>query len=119
MLAFIIRAAIVALGLWIATRIVPGVHVTSIRSLIFAAVLLGVINAILRPVLIILTLPVTILTLGLFLLVLNGLMVELMAVFIRGFVVRGLWNAILVALVVSVTSWVSYAVIGSNSRLGR
>jgi putative membrane protein len=116
MVGFLIKVAVVALGLWIATKLVPGVHVASWQSLAFAALLLGIINAVVRPVLVILTLPVTILTLGLFLLVINGLMVELMAVFIRGFTVHGLLHAILVALVVSITSWVAHALLGSNGR---
>ena len=118
MVGFIIRALIAALGLWVATKIVPGVHVASLKSLIFAAVVLGIINAIVRPVLVILTLPVTIVTLGLFLLVINGLMVELMAVFIRGFSVHGLISAMLVAIVVAIVSWVAHALLGDR-RLAR
>jgi putative membrane protein len=119
MIGFLIKIAVVALGLWVATKLVPGVHVASWKSLAFAALVLGIINAIVRPVLVILTLPVTILTLGLFLLVINGLMVELMAVFIRGFTVHGIVSAMLVAIVVAVVSWVAHALLGSNGRLAR
>lgn len=112
MVGFLIRAAVVALGLYFASRIVPGVAFSSTESLIWAALLLGVVNAIVRPVLIILTIPITILTLGLFLLVINGLMVELVAHFLKGFEVAGLWPAILTSLVVSLTSWVVSSFVG-------
>ena len=106
MVGFLIRAAVVAVGLWVASLIVPGVSFTSNENLIWAALLLGVVNAIVRPILVILTIPITILTLGLFLLVINGLMVELVSHFLGGFQVAGLGTAILVSLVVSLTSWV-------------
>jgi putative membrane protein len=117
MRGFLIRAAVVALGLWLASQIVPGVEIRSTASLIAAALLLGVVNAFVRPILVILTLPITLLTLGLFLLVINGLMVELVSHFLEGFVVDGLWPAILTALVVSVTSWVMSSFIGPQGRI--
>ena len=106
MRGFLIRAVVVALGLWLASQIVPEVEIRSTGTLIAAALLLGIVNAVVRPILVILTFPITLLTLGLFLLVINGLMVELVSHFLSGFVVVGLWPAILTALVVSVTSWV-------------
>jgi putative membrane protein len=112
MLRFVIRALVGALGLWVASRIVPGIAVHSLASLLWAAVLLGVVNAIVRPILLLLTLPITVLTLGLFLLVINGLMLMLVAVFVHGFVVHGLWAAILGSIVVSLTSWVADMVLG-------
>jgi putative membrane protein len=113
MIGFLIRAAVVALGLWVASRIVPGVAFSSGESLIWAAILLGIVNAIVRPVLVFFTFPITLLTLGLFLLVINGLMVELVAHFLKGFEVDGLWPAILTSLVVSLTSWVMSSFVGS------
>jgi putative membrane protein len=109
---FLIRAAVVALGLWLASQIVPGVHILSPGSLIAAALLLGIVNAIVRPILIILTLPITLLTLGIFLLVINGLMIDLVSYFLSGFVVDGLWPATLAAIVVSLTSWVMSGWVG-------
>lgn len=106
MLNFILRAVIAALGLWLASKIIPGVEATSIASLLAAAVLLGLANAVVRPILIILTLPITILTLGLFILVINGLMVLLVSHFLRGFHVHGLIHAIMVSIVVGITGWV-------------
>jgi putative membrane protein len=114
MVGFLIRAAVVAIGLWVASRIVPGVAFTSGESLIWAALLLGIVNAIIRPVLVFLTFPITLLTLGLFLLVINGLMVELVAHFLKGFEVAGLWPAILTSLVVSLTSWVMSMFVGTS-----
>ena len=116
MIGFIIRALICAVGLWIATKIVPGIAADSWPTLLFAAVLLGLVNAIVRPILILLTLPFTIITLGLFLFVINGLMLELVAVFLHGFHVHGLVAAILGSIVVGLTSWVGSSFIGSRGR---
>jgi putative membrane protein len=108
----LIRAVVVGIGLWLASQIVPGVTILSPGSLIAAALLLGIINAFVRPILIILTFPITLLTLGLFLLVINGLMIELVSYFLKGFVVDGLWPAILASVVVSPTSWVMSGWVG-------
>jgi putative membrane protein len=103
---------VVGIGLWLASQIVPGVRIQSTESLIAAALLLGIINAFVRPILVILTFPITLLTLGLFLLVINGLMIELVSYFLKGFVVDGLWPAILASIVVSLTSWVMSGWVG-------
>lgn len=81
------------------------VHVASFGSALAAAVLLGLVNALLRPVLLLLTLPVTVLTLGLFIFVLNGLMFWLAGSLIEGFVVVGFWPAVLGSVVYSIVSW--------------
>jgi len=94
MVGFIIRVLIVAAGLWVAAHIVPGIHYNTDEDLLLAAFLLGIVNAIIRPILVILTFPITIITLGLFLLVINGLMLELVAFFLHGFQVHGLIAAI-------------------------
>lgn len=118
MRGFVIRAAIVALGLWLASELLPGgVEIRNSGTLIAAAVLLAVINAIVRPVLIILTLPITLLTLGLFLLVINGLMIELVGAFLSGFQVHGLGSAILAAIIISITSWLVNGFIGHDGRV--
>jgi putative membrane protein len=116
MVGFMLRALIAAIGLWIATRIVPGISAESWRTLIVAGLLLGVVNAIVRPILILLTLPFTIITLGLFLFVINGLMLELVAFFLHDFHVHGLIPAIFGAIVVGLTSWVGSAFIGPRGR---
>lgn len=109
---FIVRAIFAALGLWVAAQILPGVWFDSAGSLIAAAVLLGVVNAIVRPVVFILTLPLTILTLGLFLLVVNALMIGLVAALLGGFHVAGLGSGILAAIITGVASWFGGMVMG-------
>ena len=117
MRGFFIRAAVVALGLWLASQIVPGVEIRTPGSLIAAALLLGVVNAVIRPILVILTFPITLLTLGLFLLIINGLMIELVAHFLDGFAVAGLWPAVLCAIVISITSWLMSGFVGPQGRI--
>jgi putative membrane protein len=117
MVGFLLRAAIAALGLWLASRYVPGLSFDSTEKLVIAALLLGVVNAIVRPIAFVLTLPITIVTLGLFLLVLNAAMVGLVAWITPGFRVDGFWTAFLTALIVSVVSWAGSAVIGSKGKV--
>jgi putative membrane protein len=109
MLGFFTRAIVVALGLWLATVWVPGVYIDSPATLILAGILLGVVNSIIRPIAIVLTLPMTLLTLGLFLLVINAGMLALVAWMLPGMRVAGFssafWAAILVSLVSMVGSW--------------
>ena len=109
---FIVRAIFAALGLWVAAQILPGVWFASTGSLIAAAVLLGVVNAFVRPVVFVLTLPLTILTLGLFLLVVNALMIGLVAALLGGFHVAGLGSGILAAIITGVASWFGGMVMG-------
>jgi len=102
---FLVHWATVALSLWVATKVVSGIFVHSLTALLIAALVLGFINASVRPVLVILTFPITIVTLGLFYLVVNGLAFSLAALLVPGFGVRGLVPAIFGALVVSLLSW--------------
>ena len=112
MQGFLLRAVVSGIGLWLASQIVPGIEFRSTETLIAAALLLGIVNAFVRPILVILTFPITLLTLGLFLLIINGLMIELVAFFLKGFVVSGFWPAFFAAIIVSLTSWVMSAWIG-------
>ena len=105
MVTFLVHWLVTALALGVAAWIVPGVHVTSALALAVAALVLGFVNAVVRPILTLLTLPVTILTLGLFYLVVNGAAFALAALVVPGFAVRSLLAAILGALVVSLVSW--------------
>lgn len=114
MMGFLLRAVITAAGLWLATQWVTGVHVDTVPMLLFAAVLLGVVNAIVRPIAFILTLPVTILTLGLFLFVLNALMVWLVAWIVPGFHVDTFKAALLTAIIVWIVGWIGSWFIGKN-----
>jgi putative membrane protein len=91
-----------ALALLIVAHVVPGVSVRGTATALLAAVLLGLANAVLKPILVLLTLPVTILTLGLFLLVINGLLFWAVSALMTGFEVRGFWTGVLGALVYSV-----------------
>ena len=106
---FILRVLIAALGLWLATEWVPGITVSTPTTLILAALLLGVVNAIVRPIVVLLTLPVTLLTLGLFLLVINAAMLGLVAAFLPGVMIAGFWPAFWAAIIVSVVSWIGAA----------
>ena len=113
---FIVRAIFAALGLWVASKIVPGVDFKDTGSLILAAVLLGVVNAVVRPVVFLLTLPLTILTLGLFLLVVNAAMIGLVAWLLGGFTVTGLIPGVLAAIVTGVASWIAAVVLKDGDR---
>jgi putative membrane protein len=108
MARFLLRALIAALGLWLACVIVPGIDADGIGTLILAALLLGIVNAIVRPVVVLLTLPLTLLTLGLFLLVVNAAMLGLVGALLPGFTVAGFWAAVLGALVTGVVSWAGH-----------
>jgi putative membrane protein len=95
-----------SLALYLTTYLVKGIQVSGIWPLLLAAAVLGILNAIIRPILIILTLPINILTLGLFTLIINGLMLWLVAFLIKGFVIHGFWPAVLGALLISLISWI-------------
>ena len=116
MVGFLFRAALSMVGLWIATRWVSGIRIDDARTLVLAGVVLGVVNAIVRPILVILTFPLTILTLGLFLLVVNAAMLGLTAWVLRGFHVADFGAAVLASLVVSLTGWLGSMFIGSRGR---
>lgn len=117
MVGFLLRAAISALGLWVASQLFSGLHFASPAKLAVAAILLGIVNAIVRPLAFVLTLPITVLTLGLFLLVLNAAMVGLVAWIVPGFTISGFWTAVGTALIVSLVSWAASSAIGSSGRV--
>jgi len=103
---FILRVLIAALGLWLATEWVDGIDVLSPGTLILAALLLGIVNAIVKPIVVLLTLPFTLVTLGLFLLVINAAMLGLVAAFLPGMNIDGFWPAFWAAIIVSIVSWI-------------
>ena len=109
MIGFLLRLAISAFGLWVASKLLAGMYFDSTGTLLLAAFLLGVVNAIVRPLLILLTLPLTIVTLGLFLFVVNALMFWLVAEVVKGFTVSGfvaaLVGSVLYSLITLVVSW--------------
>ena len=113
---FLLRAVIVALGLWLATVCVPGVYIDNAGTLLLAGILLGVVNSVIRPIAILLTLPVTILTLGIFLLVINAAMVGLVAGILPGMHVSDFRAAFFAAILVSLVSMVGSWFIGPKGR---
>jgi len=117
MMGFLLRAAITALGLWVASELLAGLTFDSTGKLILAAIVLGVVNALVRPIAFILTLPITVITLGLFLMVLNAAMVALVAWLVPGMQISGFWTAMGAALIVSLVSWAASSVIGSRGRV--
>ena len=111
MLRFIVQFLVTAFALWLAAQVVAGVSFASTGSLLAAALLLGVINAVVRPILTVLTFPITLVTLGLFLLVVNAATIGLTAMFLGGFEVNGLWPGVGAAIVTGVVSWIAGAFI--------
>jgi putative membrane protein len=95
---FLIRTVVVGIGLWLASKIVGGIAFSSTETLIAAALLLGIVNAFVRPVI-------------------NALMIMLVAWFLPGFLVAGFWSAVFAAIVVSLTSWVMSGWIGPRGRI--
>jgi putative membrane protein len=116
MAGIILRTLIIMLGLYLASALIPGVHIAGTGSMIIAALLLCLVNAIIRPIAFILTLPITVVTLGLFLLVLNAAMFGLVAAMLDGFVVAGFWSAVFGAIIVSITSTIASWYIGPSGR---
>ena len=116
MLRFIVQFLVTCLALWLASRIITGVAFSDTPSLLLAAILLGIANAIVRPILTILTFPLTIITFGLFLLVVNAATIGLVAALLGGFVVDGLWAGIGAAIVTGVVSWIAGWFIGGEKR---
>ena len=116
MLRFIVQFLVTCLALWLAAEVVPGVGFSDTPSLLLAAVLLGVANAIVRPILTVLTFPLTLITFGLFLLVVNAAVIGLVAALLGGFVVDGLGAGIGAAIVTGLVSWVAGWFIGGERR---
>jgi putative membrane protein len=115
---FVLRALISAIGFWIATRWVSGIRIDNAGTLVLAGLLLGFVNAIVRPILIVLTLPITILSLGFFLLVVNTAMVALVAWMLPGFHIHGgFWSAFATALVVWITGCLGSMLIGPRGKI--
>lgn len=117
MAGFLVRCLVSAVGLWLASLIIDGITVQSAAVLLGAALLLGIVNAIVRPVMIVLTLPFTILTLGLFLFVINAMMLGLVAWLLDGFAISGFWAALGGSVIISLTSWVASWYIGPKGNI--
>jgi len=117
MRGFILRMLICAAGLWVASETVPGLHIEGVGALFVAALLLGMVNALVRPLVVLLTLPLTLVTLGLFLLVINALMLALVAALMKRFALDGFVPALLGSLVVSITAWLASSFVGTSGRI--
>ena len=116
MQGFLIRMLITAGAMWLAAKIVPGMNFANPATLFGAAVLLGLANALIRPLAVILTLPLTVLTLGLFLLVINAAMLSLVAWLLDGFSLSSFGTAIISSILISFFSWLGSAVSGPSGR---
>jgi len=116
MQGLIIRTLVTMLGLWVASRLIPGIRIEGTGNFILAALLLGLVNALVRPIAILFTLPLTIVTLGLFLFVINASMLGLVAALLDDFSVGGFWSALFGAMIVSITSTAASWMIGPRGR---
>lgn len=117
MKGIVLRMLITMLGLYLASVLVSGVSITGGWTFIFAAILLSLVNAVVRPLAFLLTLPITIFTLGLFILVLNAGMFALVAAVLDAFTVTGFWPALFGALIVSITSTIASWYIGPSGQV--
>lgn len=119
MTVFIVRLIVMTAAVAIAGEILPGIHVDGLWSAVIAALLLGILNAVVRPVLVILTFPLTIVTLGLFLLVINALMLLLVDWFMVSISIDSFWWALLGSLLISLVSWILNGFIGEDAKRSR
>jgi len=115
---FLIHWLITSVSLWVASFLFRGIRFADTSSLVISALLLGLANAIVKPLLIVLTLPLTVLTLGFFLLVINALMIQLVSRLVSGFTVSGFWTAFFASIFLSVFSFVlsAFLLAGSSSH---
>jgi putative membrane protein len=114
MRGFLLRWAIAALGLWLADQLLSGLRFDSYGDLAAAAILLGIVNAVVRPLAVFFTFPFTLVSLGLFLLVINAAMLALVAWLLDGFHIASFWSALGGWAVVSLTSWIASGFIGER-----
>lgn len=113
---FLVRLLLNGIAITVAAWFVPGVQLTGIRPAIFAGALLGLVNALVRPILLLLTFPFTLLTLGLFIFIVNAICFALTAALVPGFDLSGFFAAFFGALVVTIVSWVMNALLAGNSN---
>lgn len=116
MLRAIVQFLVTAFALWLAGQVIAGVSFASTGSLLAAAFLLGLVNAIVRPILVVITFPITVVTFGLFLLVVNAATIGLVASWLGGFTITGFWPGIGAAIVTGLVSWVAGSAIRDEPR---
>lgn len=117
MRGFLLRWLLNAFALWITSSLLSGIQVAGMKPLLIAALVLGVLNAILRPILLILTIPFLLLSLGLFVFVLNGFLLLLTSSLVSGFYVSGFWSAFFGALLLSFVSFVLNLFLSDRGRI--
>jgi putative membrane protein len=113
---FLIRVLINAAAIVVAAHVIRGIEVADLTSALVAGLVLGLINAVIRPVLLVLTFPLTLLTLGLFIFILNAFCLWLTAALVRGFTIHGFWAGLLGALFISIISWLLTAFVGGRAH---
>ena len=116
-MGFLVRLFLNALALLIVSTVIPGIEVGGVLPALSAAFFLGVVNAVVRPVLVILTLPLTIMTLGLFIPLLNAALLKLVSLMIQGFEVHGFWSAVFGAILLSLISGLLNLFINDRGRV--
>ena len=116
MISIITRWLIITMAILVASRLVPGIEVDTLMTAILAAAVLGLINVFIKPVLLILTLPLSILTLGVFTFFLNALLLEFVAYFVSGFKVNSFLAAFLGSLLISVVTWLANYFVNAKSE---
>jgi putative membrane protein len=113
---FLLRLLLNGVAVFLAAQLIPGIGIASPGAALVAGIVLGLVNAVIRPVLILLTLPATVLTLGLFIFVVNAICLALAAWFVPGFTISGFWAALFGALVISVISWLLSVILIDKDR---
>lgn len=110
-MSLVINWLINAVALYVTAEVIPGILIEGTGALLLAALVIGLINAVIRPILLVLTLPITVITLGLFYFVLNGFLLWLASVFTPGFTLAGFWAAVIGALVLSLVAMVLHLLV--------
>ena len=113
---FLLRLLLNGVAVFLAAQLIPGINVASPGAALAAGIVLGLVNAIIRPLLIVLTLPVTLVTLGLFIFVVNAMCLALAAWFVPGFTISNFLSALIGALVISITSWLLSALLIDDEK---
>ena len=113
---FLVRLVVNAAAVFLAANLVPGIRVSSFGVALLAGLILGFVNAIIKPILFVLTLPFTIVTLGLFIFVVNAICLALVAWLVPGLTIRGFPAAFFGAIVISLISWLLHAVLADDRR---
>jgi putative membrane protein len=117
-MGLLVRWLILTAAIMVASYLIQGIEVNGFFSALFAAAILGVLNVFFRPILLILTLPINILTLGFFTFIINAVLLKMASGVISGFVVHGFWSAVFGALIISVVSWLLNSFINDQGRVG-